>query len=574
MSMLATLLLASTLAAPPNVLVILTDDQGWGDLSLHGNTNLRTPHIDSLAKEGASFDRFFVQPVCSPTRAEFLTGRYHTRCGVRNVTSGGERLNLDERTIAESFKAAGYRTAMFGKWHNGTQAPYHPLNRGFDEYYGFTSGHWGDYFRAPLDHNGRDVVGRGFITDDLTSHAIGFVTSKEKKPFFAYLAFNLPHSPMQVPDDDWNRVKDRPLPLSGTGKENRQHTRAAYAMCENLDSNIGRLLKALNEADKDRDTIIVYFHDNGPNGPRWNGGMKGTKGTTDEGGCRSPLFIRWPGPITAGRTIPAIAGAIDLAPTLCELAGIKRVGDKPLDGRSLARLLKGDGSAGSERHLIQTWNGRVSVRTQTHRLDSEGKLFDMVNDPNQTKPLGDSAEQNALLEIATKWKAEILADRMKPDDRPFTIGGPILERTELPARDGIPRGGIKRSANAPNCSFFTNWTRTTDAMVWPVDVLEAGNYRVDVWMTVPKNGIGSTIALRLGEAQATARLTVSHDPPLAGMENDRVPRVGESYVKPFQAYSLGTMTLAKGRGELRLTATEIPGSVVGDMRRVVFSKSE
>lgn len=574
--MLATLLIASSLGAslgaPPNVLVIITDDQGWGDLSIHGNTNLRTPHIDSLAKDGASFDRFFVQPVCSPTRAEFLTGRYHMRSGVRNVTSGGERLNQDERTIAESFKAAGYRTACFGKWHNGTQAPYHPLNRGFDEYYGFTSGHWGDYFQAPLDHNGRDVVGRGFLTDDFTTRALEFMTARDQKPFFGYLAYNVPHSPMQVPEDDWNRIKDRPLPLSGTGRENRQHTRAAYAMCENLDANIGRLLTALKNADKDRDTIVVYFHDNGPNGPRWNGGMKGIKGTTDEGGCRSPLFIRWPGRITAGRTIAPIAGAIDLAPTLCELAGINRVGDKPLDGRSMATWLKGEGSPPRDRHLIQTWNGRVSVRTQTHRLDAEGILFDMVNDPFQTKPLGDTAERKSLRNIAATWKAEILADRMMPDDRPFTIGGPILERTELPARDGLPRGGVQRSANAPNCSFFTNWTKTTDAMIWPVEVLEAGNYRVDVWMTVPEKAIGSSIEVSLGTARAAAKLTVTHDPPLAGMENDRVPRTGESYVKPFNAYSLGTMTLAKGRGELRLTASDIPHRIVGDVRRVVFSK--
>src|SRR5262245_16624450 len=164
------LLAIALLAAPavqdrnPNILVILTDDQGWGDLSVNGNTNLATPAIDSLAKDGALFEHFYVQPVCSPTRAEMLTGRYHLRGGVRNVTSGGERLNLDERTIAEIFKGAGYATGAFGKWHNGSQHPYHPNSSGFDEYYGFTSGHWGDYFDALLlDHNGRMVRGKGFL---------------------------------------------------------------------------------------------------------------------------------------------------------------------------------------------------------------------------------------------------------------------------------------------------------------------------------------------------------------------------------------------------------------------------
>ena len=135
---------------PPNIVVILTDDQGWGDLSLNGNNDLSTPNIDSLAKDGASFDRFFVCPVCSPTRAEFLTGRYHVRGGVYSTSAGGERLNLDEITIADTFKSAGYTTGAFGKWHNGMQYPYHPNGRGFDEFYGFCSGHWGDYFSPPL----------------------------------------------------------------------------------------------------------------------------------------------------------------------------------------------------------------------------------------------------------------------------------------------------------------------------------------------------------------------------------------------------------------------------------------
>jgi len=136
-------------AKQPNVIVILTDDQGWGDLSLNGNTNLTTPHIDTLAKDGVSFDRFYVCPVCSPTRAEFLTGRYHARSGVYSTSAGGERIDLDEKTIAQTFKAAGYTTAAFGKWHNGMQYPYHPNARGFDEFYGFCSGHWGDYFSIP-----------------------------------------------------------------------------------------------------------------------------------------------------------------------------------------------------------------------------------------------------------------------------------------------------------------------------------------------------------------------------------------------------------------------------------------
>src|SRR5688572_24039164 len=327
-AMLAAWAPAARAAAPrPNVVVILTDDQGWGDLSASGNTDLSTPNIDSLAAGGVSLDRFFVCAVCSPTRAEFLTGRYHPRGGVRGVSTGGERLDLDERTIADVFKAAGYATGAFGKWHNGTQYPYHPNGRGFDEYYGFTSGHWGTYFDPPLEHNGKVVRGEGYITDDLTSRAIGFIERNagnagdagEGRPFFCYVPYNTPHSPMQVPEKFYAKFAKAELKMrpEKSGRDDGvEHTRAALAMVENIDWNVGRILKKLDELKLAEDTIVVYFHDNGPNGWRWNGGMKGRKGSVDEGGIRSPCFMRGPKHLPAGKRVPQIAGAIDLLPTL------------------------------------------------------------------------------------------------------------------------------------------------------------------------------------------------------------------------------------------------------------------
>jgi arylsulfatase A-like enzyme len=569
--MLATLLLA--LAAPPNVVVILTDDQGWGDLSVHGNANLATPNIDAIAKGGATFDRFFVQPVCSPTRAEFLTGRYHPRGGVRNVTSGGERLNLDETTIADCFKAGGYRTGCFGKWHNGSQYPYHPNGRGFDEYYGFTSGHWGTYFDAPLERNGKDVKSSGYITDDLTTNAIDFIRANRDRPFFCYVAYNVPHSPMQVPDDDWKRFKDATFTMKGTGKDNLDHTRAAYAMCESLDRNIGRLTKALADRQLDRNTIVVYFHDNGPNGGRWNGGMKGRKGSTDDGGCRSPCFVKWPAKIAPGTTVKGVAGAIDLLPTLVELAGVKRVGEKPLDGWSKAKLLTGQATEdGPERFVVNFWNGKLSVRTILHRLDADGKLFDMIADPGQTKPIDDPATHKLLTALAGNYRTSVLADWAKADDRPIPVGHSAFPRTVLPARDGKPVGGVKRSANAPNCSFFTNWTKPDDAMTWSIEVAEAGEYDAEIVYTCPKADVGSTIRLSTGTAAWTGKITVAHDPPLTGMENDRVNRQGESYVKEFITMSLGRVDVAPGKSELRLAATTVPGKSVADVRAVVLTK--
>ncbi|MEM0970004.1 MAG: sulfatase-like hydrolase/transferase, partial [Verrucomicrobiota bacterium] len=217
---------------PPNILIFLTDDQGWGDLSLHGNPNLETPHLDSLAREGASFANFYVCAVCAPTRAEFLTGRYHPKTGVSGVSEGSERLNPDEITIADLFQEAGYATGIFGKWHNGTQSPYHPLDRGFDEFYGFTSGHWGHYFSPPLDANRKRVKGEGYLPDDLTNKALAFIEANRDRPFFCYVPYNTPHSPFYVDDDFFETFRDF-VPTfrhRDPEKEDIPVTRAALAM--------------------------------------------------------------------------------------------------------------------------------------------------------------------------------------------------------------------------------------------------------------------------------------------------------------------------------------------------------
>lgn len=176
--------LAAQSQKKPNIIIILSDDQGWGDLSINGNKNLSTPNIDRLAKTGATLDRFYVLPVCSPTRAEMLTGRYHARVGVSDVSNGGERLNTDETTIADVLHGAGYATAVYGKWHNGGQYPYYPNARGFDDFYGFCSGHWGNYFNPVLEHNGAIVKGNGYIIDDLTDKGMDFMEAHQSNPFF------------------------------------------------------------------------------------------------------------------------------------------------------------------------------------------------------------------------------------------------------------------------------------------------------------------------------------------------------------------------------------------------------
>ncbi len=560
-------------ARRPNVVIVLTDDQGFGDLSVHGNTNLRTPTIDSLGRDGATFDRFFVCPVCSPTRAELLTGRYHPRGGVYSTSTGGERLDLDEKTIAQTFKAAGYATAAFGKWHNGMQWPYHPNARGFDEFYGFCSGHWGHYFSPQLEHNGKLVRGKGFVIDDLTDHALKFIEANRDRPFFCYLPYNTPHSPMQVPDRFYAKFDGAELGMRhrDPAKENLPHTRAALAMCENIDANVARILKSLETLHLADDTIVIYFSDNGPNGWRWNAGMRGKKGSTDEGGVRSPCFARWPKHIKPGTKIPQIAGAIDLLPTLADMAGIQIVGDKPLDGVSVKPLLLGAARDWPDRMIFSHWRGRVSVRTQRYRLDAKGKLYDMAADPGQDRDVSKEHPDVArrLSQAAEQWRAELLPGLGKAN-RPFPVGYSAFPVTHLPARDGVPHGGIRRSARPPNCSFFTHWTNTDDKITWDIEVATAGRYEAVIYYTCAKEDLGSTVELSFGQGRLRAKVTEAHDPPLVGQAHDRVKRI-ESYVKDFRPLRLGLMRLNAGRGDLTLRAVDIPGRAVIDVRYVVLA---
>ena len=570
-------LMGSAHAERPNIVVILTDDQGWGDLSLNGNTNLNTPNIDSLAKDGASFERFYVCPVCSPTRAEFLTGRYHPRGGVYSTSAGGERLDADETTIGDVFKKAGYRTAAYGKWHNGMQFPYHPNARGFDEFYGFCSGHWGDYFSPMLEHNNEIVTGEGFCVDDFTNHAIDFIEKSGDDPFFVYLPYNTPHSPMQVPDEYWDRFKDKDLKMHNREpkKEIDLHLRCALAMCENIDWNVGRILKKLDDLDKAENTIVLYFCDNGPNGVRWNGDMKGKKGSTDEGGVRSPLLVRWPEKIPSGRVIKQNSAAIDLLPTLADLAGIEAKTAKKLDGRSVAPLLRNERvTVWNEKPVFLTWRGKLSVKLGPYRLDNENRLFDLESDPGQRTQVGKKFPDVYKKMVAEKkrFQENVMSELPEVDNRPFVIGHPGHANTQIPARDGTAHGNIERSNKFPNCSFFRNWISVDDKITWQAEVGQTGDYEVELHYACPAADVGSRIELNFNDKnKLEAVISEAHDPPIRGGENDRFKRA-ESYVKDFKAINIGTIHLEKGTGTLTLKALEKPGKQVMEFRLLVLKR--
>lgn len=561
----------------PNVIVILTDDQGWGDLSLHGNPNLSTPRIDELARQGAQIEHFYVCPVCSPTRAEFLTGRYHTRMGVFSTSAGGERFNADEQTIADVFKSAGYATAAYGKWHSGMQHPYHPNARGFDDFYGFCSGHWGHYFSPMLERNGKIVQGEGFLVDDLTNHAIDFVSKQKENPFFIYLALNTPHSPMQVPDKYWDKFKDKeitPDPAPANQKNLQpQHTRAALAMCENIDDNVGRLLDHLEQSGCADNTIVVYFCDNGPNGKRFNGGMRGRKGSTFEGGVRSPCFIRYPREIKSNTKVKQICAAIDLLPTLTDLAGIEIKGGKPLDGESIKDPLRGIADA-SNRFLFSAWNGKATVRSQTHRYQAIGELFDIRNDPGeQSNIAADQTGMARLHQLALEqWKKDNSVRRSNAkDDRPFLLGHPDAVWTQLPARDATPTGTILRSNKYPNCTFMQNWTDTQSTIEWNVDVPVKGAFEVQMYYSCDAEDVGSTIQLSCGNTSVTAKITEPNEAPLVGAVEDRFERM-EGYVRRWKPMALGRMALQPGQQTLKLQAVDIANDEVANVRLLMFQR--
>jgi len=559
----------------PNVVLILADDQGWGDLSISGNSNLQTPNIDAIAKNGVTFDRFYVSPVCSPTRAELLTGRYFPRVGVYSTSSGGERLNMDETTMADVFKEAGYATAAYGKWHNGMQPPYHPNARGFDDFYGFASGHWGNYFSPMLEHNGKIVKGDGFIIDDLTSKGLEFIDRNKDNRFLLYLPYNTPHSPMQVPDEYWNRFKDKELSMKyhGEEEENENFTRAALAMVENIDDNVGRVLDKLRELQLEENTIVIYLSDNGPNGWRWNAGMRGKKGSTDEGGVRSPLVMQWKNKLPKGKHISQIASAIDLLPTLTDLTQIPLKTLKPIDGKSLKPLLLEDNPLWDDRVVYNHWSNRTSIRTQKYRLDSKDRLYDMEKDSGQTVDISGKLPQlaDSLVQLKSHWLQEVIPKSKETEDRPFTLGHPDFVYTQIPARDGVAHGGIERSNRHPNDTFFTNWKSIKDSISWNVEVLADGEFEVLLYYTVKEGDLGSEIELSLGESSLKNSITKAHDPPLVGAERDRDPRI-ESYTKDFIPMDLGKIKLKKGRGNLVLKALKIPGEEVMDVRLLLFKR--
>jgi arylsulfatase len=416
----------------PNIVFVLTDDQGYGDLSCHGNPILKTPNLDRLHDEGVRFTDFHVSPTCSPTRSALMTGRHEFRNGVTHTINERERLTLKATTIAQALKSAGYTTGIFGKWHLGDEPDHWPDKRGFDEMFIHGAGGIGQsypgscgdapgntYFDPAILHNGKFEKTKGYCTDVFFDQATRWIESvKGKQPFFCYIPTNAPHAPLQVRPEDEQRYAD---------KVKNANTAKFFGMIANIDDNVGKLLAKLKEWDLERNTLVVFMNDNGGTGgvSVFNAGMRGAKNTPWLGGTRASSFWRWPGTLKPA-DVDRLAAHIDFFSTIAEIAGAKITDEikAQVEGRSLVSLLADPKADWPDRILfthIGRWpKGKVadykytscSVRSPRWHLVSVAKegakqwqLFDVKAEPGEkTDVLAQHPDVVKELEAAyDKW---------------------------------------------------------------------------------------------------------------------------------------------------------------------------
>ncbi|MDA9000119.1 arylsulfatase [Flavobacteriaceae bacterium] len=421
----------------PNVIIIITDDQGFGDLGINENPNIITPNIDQFASESIQFDNFFVSPVCAPTRASLMTGRYSLRTGVRDTYNGGAIMSNTETTIAEILKEADYSTGIFGKWHLGDNYPFRPSEQGFDESIihlaggigqvgDFTNYYKGNtsYFDPILWKNNKKNQYDGYCSDIFAENAVKFIEKNKNKPFFCYLSFNAPHTPLQVPKKYYNMYKDLDPEVgfmdeslaSKMSEKDKEDARRIYGMVTNVDDNVGKVLNKLTELGIEEETIIIFMTDNGPQQFRYNSNMKGLKGTVYNGGTRVPFYIKYAEKFKNSKVISRMSAHIDILPTILELCNLKIPSDRKIDGQSLVPLI--NSKPFNDRHLFSYWTRRfpekyinMSIQNDNYKLvgnnDYNGKikdfeLYDLIADPLESKNV-----INQNIEIAKSFKIEM-----------------------------------------------------------------------------------------------------------------------------------------------------------------------
>lgn len=418
----------------PNIVFVLTDDQGYGDIAVHGNPVIKTPNLDHLHSQSVRFTEFHVSPTCAPTRTALMTGRHEFKSGVTHTILERERMSLKSTTIAQVLKDAGYSTGIFGKWHLGDEEPYQPQNRGFEEVFIHGCGGVGQeypgscadapgntYFDPVMRHNGRFERTQGYCTDVFFRQALSWIEKCKdaQKPFFAYITPNAPHTPLICPEEYQRMYK---------GLNLDENTQKYFGMCTNIDDNVGKLMSRLNNWGIEKNTLLIFMTDNGGTGGVrvFNDGMRGSKVMPYRGGTRVPAFFRWPGTLQPGDR-KNLAAHVDIFPTLAELAGAAVPSNPVPDGRTLLPLLKDPKAAWPDRYLfthVGRWDvGQASgskyrqcrVRNTQYSLinskaEKKWELYDLASDPGEKKDLArERADVVTRMEaVYDQWWSEVL----------------------------------------------------------------------------------------------------------------------------------------------------------------------
>ena len=545
----------------PNVIIILTDDQGYGDLGYHGNPIIKTPHLDSFAASSLELTNFHVGTTCAPTRAGLLTGRNANRNNAWHTIAGCSILLEEEETLPEVFKGNGYQTAMFGKWHLGDNYPFRPHDRGFQEafYHGGggvqqTPDYWNnDYFDDTYFRNGTPEKTSGYCTNVWFDEAISYMNKEKNEPFFMYLALNAAHGPFNVPEEYAKLYESSPL----TDIQKR-----FYGMISNIDDNFGRLVDHLKETDQFDNTIIIFTTDNGtargidtktPVPTGYNSGLRGTKGSHYDGGHKVPFFMSWPdGDIKQKSKSDDLVAHVDLLPTLAELTGITYASRKPLDGKSMIASLKGEKTDTDRMLVVDTQRNQLPekgrnpcVMQAEWRLVNNAELYNTISDPGQQNDIASQHPKRVLKmqKFYNEWWASLTPD-IRYAEIPIgdaNANPAMLTIHDMHTSDNIPWNQVQiRNGDANPNGYYS------------IKVVEDGMYQFKLYRYSPE----SMLALNASPQQITKTPYVNELPegkvlsPVKAMVEIGETKVESSGVENDSYLTLKT-TLAKGSYELK-----------------------